>query len=54
MQEYNFAFVLYGCETCSLILREEYRLRMFESRMLRAIFGPKKNGLTGWWRNLDN
>jgi hypothetical protein len=33
--------VLYGCETWSLILREEHRLRMFENRLLRRIFGPK-------------
>jgi hypothetical protein len=34
--------VLYGCETWSLTLREEHRLRMFENRVLRRIFGPKK------------
>jgi hypothetical protein len=33
--------VLYGCETCSLTLREEHRLRVFENRVLRRIFGPK-------------
>ena len=36
------AFVLYGCETWSLTLREERRLRVFESRVLRRIFGPKR------------
>ena len=36
------AVVLYGCETWSLILREERRLRVFENRMLRTIFGPRR------------
>jgi hypothetical protein len=35
--------VLYGCETCSLTLREEHRLRVFENRLLRRIFGPKRD-----------
>jgi hypothetical protein len=35
--------VLYGCETWSLILREEHRLRVFENRVLRRIFGPKRD-----------
>jgi hypothetical protein len=39
--------VLYGCETWSLTLREEYRLRMFETRVLRRIFGPKREVVTG-------
>ena len=43
--------VLYGCETCSLTLREERRLRVFENRMLR-IFGPKRDEVTGEWRKL--
>jgi hypothetical protein len=38
--------VLYGCETWSLTLREEHRLRVFENRMLRRIFGPKKDEVT--------
>jgi hypothetical protein len=38
---------LYGFETWSLALREEHRLRMFESRVLRKIFGPKRAGVTG-------
>jgi hypothetical protein len=38
---------LYGCETWSLILREEHRLRVFENRVLRRIFGPKRNEVTG-------
>jgi len=39
--------VLYGCETWSLTLREEYRLRVFENRVLRRIFGPKGDEVTG-------
>ena len=46
--------VLYGCETWSLILREERRLRMFESRVLRRVFGPKRDEVTGEWRKLHN
>ena len=46
--------VLYGCETWSLTLREEHRLRVFENRVLRRIFGPKKDGVTGQWRKLHN
>jgi len=38
--------VLYGCETWSLILREERRLRVFENRMLRRVFGPKRDEVT--------
>jgi hypothetical protein len=44
--------VLYGCETCSLTLREERRLRVFENRMLRRIFGPKRDEVTGERRKL--
>jgi hypothetical protein len=39
--------VLYGCETLSLRLREEHRLRVFENRVLRRIFGPKRDEVTG-------
>jgi hypothetical protein len=39
--------VLYGCETCSLASREEYRLRVFENRVLMRIFGPKIDEVTG-------
>ena len=39
--------VLYGSETWSLTLREEHRLRVFENRVLRRIFGPKRDGVTG-------
>jgi hypothetical protein len=46
--------VLYGCETWSLTLREEYRLRVFENRVLRGIFGPKRDEMTGEWRKLHN
>jgi len=42
--------VLYGCETWSLTLREERRLRVFENRVLRRILGPKRNEVTGEWR----
>ena len=51
-----FASILYicGCETWSLTLREEHRLRMFENRVLRRIFGPKRDGVTGEWRKLHN
>ena len=45
--------VLYDCETRSLPLREEYRLRVFENRILRRIFGPKKDE-NGEWRRLHN
>jgi hypothetical protein len=44
--------VLYVCETWSLTLREEQRLRVFENRMLRKIFGPKRDEVTGDWRKL--
>ena len=46
--------VLCGCETWSLTLREERRLRMFENRVLRRIFGPKRDEVTGEWRKLQN
>jgi hypothetical protein len=46
--------VLYGCETCSLRLREENRLRVFENSMLRRIFGPRRDEVTGGWRTLHN
>jgi hypothetical protein len=40
--------VLYGCETWFLAVREEYKLRVFENRVLRTIFGPKWDGVTEW------
>jgi hypothetical protein len=46
--------VLYGCETWSLTLREEHRLRVFEKRVLRRIFGLKRDKVTGEWRKLHN
>jgi hypothetical protein len=46
--------VLYGCETWSLTLREEHRLRVFENRVLRTIFGPKWDEVKGDWRILHN
>jgi hypothetical protein len=42
--------VLYGWETWSLTLREEHRMRVFENRVLRRIFGPKRYEVTGDWR----
>jgi len=47
-------FVLYGCETWSLTLREERRLRVFENRVLRRVFGSKRDKVTGEWRKLHN
>jgi hypothetical protein len=46
--------VLYGCETWSLTLREEHRLRVFGNRVLRRIFGPMRDEVTGGWRKLHN
>ena len=46
--------VLYGCETWSLALREELRLRVFENRVLRRIFEHKRDEVTGEWRKLHN
>ena len=45
--------VLYGCETWSLTLREERRLRVFQNRVLR-VFGSKRDEVTGEWRKLHN
>ena len=44
--------VLHGCETWSLTLRKERRLRVFENRVLRRIFGPKRDEVTEEWRKL--
>ena len=44
--------VLYGCETWSLTLREERRLRVFENRVLRRVFGPKRDEVTGKWKKI--
>jgi hypothetical protein len=46
--------ILYGCETWSLTLREEYKLRVFENRVLRRIFGPKIQEVTRGWIKLHN
>ena len=46
--------VLYGCETWSLTLKEERRLKVFENRVLREIFGVKRDEATGEWRQLHN
>jgi len=46
--------VLYGCETWSLTPRKEPRLRLFENGVLRRIFGPKRDEVTGEWRKLHN
>ena len=50
-ENYYFAGFLYGCETWSLTLREERKLRVFENMVLRRIFGPRRDEATGeWWR----
>jgi len=46
--------VLYGCETWSLTLREERKLKVFENRVLRRIFGPRRDEVTGEWGRLHN
>jgi len=48
------SFVLYGCETWSLTMREERRMKVFENRVLRRIFGPKRDEATWEWRRLHN
>jgi hypothetical protein len=50
----NLHVVLYGCETWSLTLREERRLRVSENRLLRSISGHKKDEVTREWRKLHN
>jgi hypothetical protein len=47
-------YVVYGCETWSPTLREEHRLGVFENRVLRRIFGPKRDKVTWEWRRLHN
>ena len=49
-----FPVVLYGCETWSLTLREERKLRVFKNIVLRRIFGPRRDEVTGEWRILHN
>jgi len=46
--------VLYGCETWSLTLQEERKLRVFENRVLKRIFRPRRDEVTGEWRRLHN
>ena len=46
--------VLYGCETRSLTLREKRKLRVFENMVLRRLFGPRREEVTGEWRRLHN
>ena len=46
--------VLYGCETLPLTLREERKVRAFENKVLRRIFGPRRDEVTGEWRRLRN
>jgi hypothetical protein len=46
--------VLYGCETLSLTLRKNHRLRVFENRVLRRIFGSKRDEVTAGWKKLHN
>jgi hypothetical protein len=50
----NLPVVLYGCKTWSLTPREEHRLRVFENRVLRRIFGSKWERVTEEWRRLHN
>jgi hypothetical protein len=45
---------LYGHESWSVTLRDEHRLRVFENRVLKRIFGPKKHEVTGEWRKLHS
>jgi hypothetical protein len=45
---------MYGCETLSLTLREEHRLRMLENKVLKRIFGRKRDEVTGWFGKLHN
>jgi hypothetical protein len=46
--------VLYGCKTWSLILRDKHRLQVFENRVLRRIFGPRRDEIMGEWKKLHN
>jgi hypothetical protein len=46
--------VLYGCKTWSLTLKEEHRLKVFQNEVLRRIYEPKRNEVTGGWRKLHN
>ena len=50
----SFSCCLYGCESWSLTLREERKLRVFENMVLSRIFGPRRDEVTGQWRRLHN
>ena len=50
----TFAAILFGCETWSLTMREEHRLGVIQNRIMRRIFGPKGDDVTGDWRKLHN
>jgi hypothetical protein len=50
----NLPFVLNGCETWSLTLREEYRLRVLDNRVLRITSGPMRDKVRGGWKKLHN
>jgi hypothetical protein len=50
----NNIYILYGSERLSLTLRKEEKLRVFENRVLRRIFGPKRDEVRGGWRKLPN
>src|SRR5215510_3296240 len=54
MRSFRICIVLYGCENWSLTLWEKHRLRVFENRVLRRVFGPKSDGVTGEWKKLHN
>jgi hypothetical protein len=54
IQDYNIAGGSVWVRNWSLTLREEHRLRVFENRVLRRIFGTKRDEVTGGWRKLDN
>ena len=43
---------MYGCETWSLTLKDERRLRVFENRVLKRVFGPKRDEITGEWTKI--
>jgi hypothetical protein len=53
-QNDSLAFVLYGCETWSITLREEHRLALFGKTLLRKIFGLERGEVTGEWKKLQN
>jgi hypothetical protein len=53
-QTINLPVILYGCVTWSVTLRAEHRLRVSENRVLRRIFGPKREEVAGGWRRLHN